>query len=241
MQINRFEDVLRALREHPEWLEELRTIILTEELLALPTRFTALEERQQRTEQWQQRIDTWRGDVDTWRGDVDTWRGDVDTWRGDVDTWRQRVDRRLQRIEDRLGALEGEAVERRYRRNGSGYFGNIARKVRLLTVRERDDLLDGLEEQGQLTVEEATDIRLADGVFTARRDGQEVFLVLEASAAIDPGDVARAARRAELLSRSGTPAIAIVAGRAASEEVLAAASAAGVWVVTNGAARAPAA
>jgi len=37
--IKTFEDIIRALRDHPEWLEELRKIILTEELLRLPQRF----------------------------------------------------------------------------------------------------------------------------------------------------------------------------------------------------------
>jgi hypothetical protein len=37
--IKTFEDIIRALRDHPEWLEELRRIILTEELLRLPQRF----------------------------------------------------------------------------------------------------------------------------------------------------------------------------------------------------------
>jgi hypothetical protein len=37
--IKTFEDIVRALRGHPEWIDELRRIILTEELLRLPQRF----------------------------------------------------------------------------------------------------------------------------------------------------------------------------------------------------------
>lgn len=37
--IETFEDILRVLKERPDWLEELRRIILTEELIALPQRF----------------------------------------------------------------------------------------------------------------------------------------------------------------------------------------------------------
>ncbi len=36
------EDIVRALREHPEWLEEVRRLILTEELLQLPVQFAQL-------------------------------------------------------------------------------------------------------------------------------------------------------------------------------------------------------
>lgn len=31
-----FADILRALKEHPDWLEELRKIILTADLIELP-------------------------------------------------------------------------------------------------------------------------------------------------------------------------------------------------------------
>jgi chromosome segregation ATPase len=36
------EDIVKALREHPEWLEEVRRLILTEELLQLPVQFAQL-------------------------------------------------------------------------------------------------------------------------------------------------------------------------------------------------------
>lgn len=39
--IQTFEDILNALRQKTEWLEELRRIILTEELIALPQKFEA--------------------------------------------------------------------------------------------------------------------------------------------------------------------------------------------------------
>jgi len=37
--ISSFADLMRALRENPEWLEELRRMVLTEELWELPKRF----------------------------------------------------------------------------------------------------------------------------------------------------------------------------------------------------------
>lgn len=206
MRIERFEDVLRALREHPEWLDEVRAIILTEELLALPSRFTQLEQRQDRTEQRQ-----------------------------------DRMEQRLEKIDIRLARLDGEAVERRYRRHGAGYFGPIARRIRLLSVNDRDDLLDRLEEEDLLSRAEVDDVRLADAIFTARHEDRAVYLLLEASKTIGPFDVKRAARRAELLSRVGTPTLPIVAGEHISEETTGRATAAGVWVVTNGSVTAPAA
>ena len=37
-----FADIIRALKEHPEWLEELRKIILTTELIELLRKFEEL-------------------------------------------------------------------------------------------------------------------------------------------------------------------------------------------------------
>ncbi|MCY4556989.1 MAG: hypothetical protein OXF79_11540 [Chloroflexi bacterium] len=37
--INTSEDLLRALRDNPEWREAVRREILTEELMSLPARF----------------------------------------------------------------------------------------------------------------------------------------------------------------------------------------------------------
>lgn len=40
-----FADILRALKLHPEWLEELRKLILTSEILELPRKVDELIER----------------------------------------------------------------------------------------------------------------------------------------------------------------------------------------------------
>jgi len=50
--IRSFADILRALREHPEWLEELRKVILTSELLELPKKVDELLTRVGRVENY---------------------------------------------------------------------------------------------------------------------------------------------------------------------------------------------
>ncbi|MCS7066127.1 MAG: hypothetical protein NZL85_07630 [Fimbriimonadales bacterium] len=42
MAFSTFDELLQALREHPEWLRELRQLVLTDELLQLPERFEQL-------------------------------------------------------------------------------------------------------------------------------------------------------------------------------------------------------
>ena len=50
-EVRTFADILRALREHPEWLEELRKVILTSELLELPKKVDELLRRVARLEE----------------------------------------------------------------------------------------------------------------------------------------------------------------------------------------------
>jgi seryl-tRNA synthetase len=49
--INDLHDLVRLLREHPEWQAELRRLILTDELLELPSLVRQLVEAQRRTEE----------------------------------------------------------------------------------------------------------------------------------------------------------------------------------------------
>lgn len=45
LDIKDFHDVIRLLEEHPEWRAELRRVVLTDELLALPQQVTRLTEQ----------------------------------------------------------------------------------------------------------------------------------------------------------------------------------------------------
>ncbi|MCS7066511.1 MAG: hypothetical protein NZL85_09630, partial [Fimbriimonadales bacterium] len=67
VRIETFEDFLRVLREHPEWLDEIRRLILTEELLRLPLRFEALQARiealEARFEAFQQEMYAFRDEM----------------------------------------------------------------------------------------------------------------------------------------------------------------------------------
>ncbi|MEJ5300526.1 MAG: hypothetical protein WHS38_06005 [Thermodesulforhabdaceae bacterium] len=46
MQITTFNDIVRALRERPEWRDEMRRLILTDELLMLPQKFEHFVEKE---------------------------------------------------------------------------------------------------------------------------------------------------------------------------------------------------
>ncbi len=122
------------------------------------------------------------------------------------------------------------------------YFNRVLRRVRLLSPDALARLLDEAEAAGRLTPAESEDLRLADVLARGmrREDGAEAYLAGEISGLVELDDVARAARRAELLARAtGRPAIAAVAGERISPDVDRIARQSGVWRVLDGAALPP--
>ena len=89
--INDISDLVRILREQPDWAEALRALLLTQELLDLPGRFDRFVEIQQETNRLTaQRLEA-------------------------IETRMDNVDGRLGNVEGRLGNLEGGQYERTVR------------------------------------------------------------------------------------------------------------------------------
>jgi len=150
-----------------------------------------------------------------------------------------RVDsltRSVSNLHDDASKLKGYALENRYRSHAQAYFAPVVRRIRIIGGEELETLMERAVEQGQLSESEALDIVLADVVARGRRrdDNAEVYLVVEVSWRVDPYDVERAVRRSSLLSRTGTPALAVVAGETVIEEAANLADRLHVWQVTDG-------
>ncbi len=166
---------------------------------------------------------------------------------------QRRTDERLGRVEEqvaalieaqrrtdeRLAELRGDNLERRYRERAGAYFGRLVRRAYALSDREIAELLGAAEEAGRLAPEEVDDVRAADVIVRGRRpDGMgEVYLVVEVSVGIGPGDVERALRRATLLQRALGPdrsTLPVVAGARATREAQSLATAQDVWIILDG-------
>jgi len=151
----------------------------------------------------------------------------------------------LQRTQKRLiidvADLKGERLERRYRERAPAYFGGLIRGARALTTKDLDGLLESAVDLGRLSEDEAKEVLHSDVVVRGRRreDDSEVYLVVEVSSGVGPGDVERAARRAEILSRSGVAALAVLAGERITADASRRAREMHVRQVTDGMARRP--
>jgi hypothetical protein len=132
--------------------------------------------------------------------------------------------------------LKGSDAERRYQERAPAYFRPIVLRAHVLSADERAALVEGAVERRQLSHGEADDLLLADVLARGRHrdDHREVYLVAEVSWGIGFGDVERAARRANLLGRTGLEVVAVVAGERIDPEVQVRAHSAGVWQVTDG-------
>jgi hypothetical protein len=150
-----FHDLVELLEQHPEWRAELRRLVLSEELLALPQVVGELAAVQRRTaERLEQLVRR-------------------------MDELVQRMDQLALRVEQlaeaqlRMGSdlerLKGSDLERRYRERGHAYFSRLVRRAHVLSGDELLALLDTAVTQGQLSEDEADEVLQADVVVRGRR------------------------------------------------------------------------
>ena len=137
--ISNTADFLRLLREDPDFRDEARRLLLTQELIELPERFARFEAYMERrlTEmqgditEMQGDITEIKGDITEIKGDITEIRGDITEIRGDIteirgditeirgDITETRGD--ITEIKGDLGRLKGAEYERKVSRSFSSY------------------------------------------------------------------------------------------------------------------------
>lgn len=224
-----FRDLVELLDQHPEWRAELRRLILTEELLALPQLIRELVDAQQHTEQRLERLEV------TVQALAEAQRQTEHTMAQLADS-HLHVERRVGHIETEVGELKGMTLEIRYRDRAFAYFARVVRRAHALSGDELLALLETAVDQGMLSEEGADDVLLADVVVRGRRrdDRSEAYLVVEVSWGVGTGDVERAVRRASLLAQTGVQTLPVVAGERITDEAAELARAMHAWQVLDG-------
>ena len=245
MEVEDFQDLIRLLQARPEWRADLRRVVLTDELLALPEQvarlqvetdrrfhelagqIAALAEAQRRTEE---RVAALAEAQDRINEQIAALTRVVYALTEDV---------RILKID--VGDLKGDNLERRYREKAPAYFGRLVRRMRVLSAEELAGLLEDAVEQGQLTEAEKDEAILTDVVVRGRYQGSgaEVYLVIEVSWGVGVHDVERAVQRAAVLGKLGIPALPVVAGKAVTAQAEQLAHEQHVWQVIDGQAVSP--
>jgi hypothetical protein len=219
-----FHDLVRLLEERPEWRAEVRRLVLTEELLAMPEQLARLR---QETE-----------------GRFETLAAALASLTAQVDTLTSRLEAlttQVSIITGHVGDLRGESLERRYRTRVFSYFAPLLRRPHVLTPDETVSLLEEALERGVLDRAQANEVSRTDIVVrgTNPADGSALYLVVEVSAGVGVSDVRRAADRASFFQRMGVVARAVVASEWLTPEAIEAARSLGVWQLTDGQVVAP--
>jgi hypothetical protein len=263
-EIKDFHDVIRLLEDHPEWRSELRRVLLTDALLALPDqlarlteqvaalaagqartneRLAALDERLATLVEAQQRTNEQVAALAAGQARTDERLAALDDRMATLVEAQRHLTMSVQGLTDDVGALKGKGLEIHYRIYGSPFFGIILRRPQVVSMEELTDLLDIALDRGVLSPIEAMEIRRADVIIrgTRREDGASVHLVVEVSWSVDLEDVERAARRAALLAQVGLIVLPVVAGETVRPNAADLAHALHVWQVTNADVIAPAA
>ena len=147
-----------------------------------------------------------------------------------------QTERRLGRIEIDHGRFKGLLLEEHHRQRPFTYLQSLIRKARVIEGGTLDELLDDAMNRGALSQEQADDVTLADVVVRGRlkTDGSEVYLVVEVSWGVGPGDVERAARRAKLLALAGLAAMPVVSGNGITPEAVDRCREMQVWHLIHG-------
>ncbi|MCS6924443.1 MAG: hypothetical protein NZ578_00945 [Candidatus Binatia bacterium] len=260
--IKDFHDVIRLLEEHPEWRAELRRLILTDELLALPQRIdrlseqvAALAEAQARTEarvaelaEAQARTDARvtalvEAQARTEARVAELAEAQART-EAQVALLTNRVDvlaQVQQRLLDDIGTLKGRDLERTYQEKAAVFFDSIVQEPRVLPFAEIRPLLDDAVRRGVLSAEERRELIRTDLFVQGRHPdtGEAMYLVVEVSWSVYSTDVERAATRAALLRKLDVPVVAVVAGMGIMPEAHREATNRGVWQMIDGTAVPP--
>jgi len=184
-----FADILRALKQHPEWLEELRKLVLTSELLELPKKIDELIKRVEKLEKNQEEF----------KKDLETLKQDVAILKQDVAVLKQDVNY----LKGEFGRFKGKEFERTVRERYYAYFGRLLKKAKLLDMPALVEQIDEAEERGEISSEERESLFELDLVVCGkiRSTGKEVVLAVEVSYSLYPEDLERAKKRAQVLAK----------------------------------------
>ena len=208
--IDSYWDLLSVLKEHPDWLEELRKLVLTDELMALPKKFDEFVKRyesfiQNEFKPLKETVKEQGKDIKILKEDVAVLKEDVAGLKNDV------------------GNLKGDNFERKIREKAPAFFGKLILKCKLIDNQELANRIDDaiLNNEAIITDAERDDALKVDVVVTGiLRNNKEkkVFLAAEVSVVVDKMDVERAARRTKIIEKClGIPGIPVVIGNEYTE------------------------
>ena len=230
--VNNFVDILRIIREQPEWADALRSALLSKDVLELPQRLAEFADTTNK------RFAALEADVAEVKVDVSDLKSGQARLESDVDQLKSgqarlesdvdQLKSGLNRLEGQVGNLRGNAYEQKVASNIGTFVRHTLnlRRVRLLKGYGATDpgifheLMDTAEDQGVISEQERVDAGSADMVLQGQvlPDSAGAYAALEVSVTVADSDIDRALERADILQRAtGEQALAAVVGADADQ------------------------
>ena len=231
--VSDYADLIKLLREHPEWRAELRREILDDEFLRLPdyVKQTSSDIRALQAVVAQNSVD-----IRALQSVVAQNSVDIQQLVGETHEFRVGVEARLRQIDGELSQLRGSDSERKWHEHAAGRFRHRLRRSRIVQARDLT-LFEDADEAETITPHEALAVRRVDlfieGVEGRGPEQRPALLVVEVSVGIEGGDIDRAAQRAKLLRGLGYNAYGVVAGNRITEATKEYADEQGVEIVVE--------
>ena len=202
--ISTFQDLKRVLEENPEWLRELRQLILTDELMTLPARFEEYaRSSSKRMDQIAEMI-------------AENSRQIAENGKQIAENGRQIAEhsKQIAEIQKDIGWLKGESLENRLARTAYAKISDSIGPGRARILRPEsytrvsqefnDDLLEA-RVSGVITPSEYRRLLDTDAIiraaFAGDRQPEFAYIVVEASFTVNLDDLDRVERSATALGK----------------------------------------
>lgn len=202
--------LLQALQDDPEFLAQVRSLVLSTELVQLPERFAQFAAH---VTAFIQRQEEFNARQEEFNADFRAFIQRQEKTNARQEEFNARMEERMQRITDDLGVLKGHAAGRIAREMSDDIAEHLGYEI--------TQQLNGNDLRAMLRGSRPDDIPssvrrsfyVADLVAKVEdQDGNELFLAVEASYTADERDTRRAIRNAEFISRfTGMTAVPVVA------------------------------
>lgn len=185
--ISNFADLMQALKENPEWLEELRRMILTQELLELPKKFENFRHRVE------ERFDVIEKKFENFRHRAEE-RFDA------IEKGVQEVKKKLDKD---VWPLKGMWLEMKVADNILSFFSEYLSDAKAIDQEKINKALSLAMKEGIISKEDRADVLRLDLIIegTLLNTEEPVLIAVEVSYTIDDFDVQRAINRAKILEK----------------------------------------
>ena len=218
--INDIRDLLQILREQPDWADQVRAVLLSQELLELPGKVAILaatvEAINRRLDRLEQDVAELKTDVAELKTDVAELKTDVAELKTDVKDLKagQRT------IIDDVGFIKGRYAGDLAVMDAPDIAEAMGYEYRRTLTREQIREISR-QGQGSIASNRLLSFRHADLVIEAVQDSEITYIAVEASFTADERDTRRAMDNAALLTRfTGFPARPAIASVRNTDEVL---------------------